>query len=346
MKNWIGIIVLILLGILAWVLIGDVKIFESTDGPLKDFAIKDTANVDQVFIADPNGRTILLTRRGHDTWTVDGRYPARPDGIKLILKTLHDIKVLSNVSRTTLPRVISRMASSSKKVEFYMNGEKNPEKIWYVGDGTFSRVGTYMLLEKNGKKSTEPFITHLLMERGMLNSRFFTDSLVWKDRVVFKSDPKKIKEIRVEHKYDTAYSYSIKNIGNDQFEVENLRNGESSPVDPEKAIAYFKGFQAVYYEYIDRKSSDEHLDSIYQSSPRHLIEIVMENGDSHTIKSFNMPVKPGSEMNGKPIYFNPERMYLYSSFMRTLHHPIAQNLTFDILVSDYRHFASSTTVEK
>ncbi len=346
MKNWIGLLVLILLGLLAWVIISDIDPFESNNGPLKDFAIDDTANVDQIFISEPTGKKLLLTRRGYPTWTVEGRYPARPDGIQLILKTLHDIKVQSSVSKNTFKRVVTRLATNSKKVEFYMNGEKQPEKTWYIGDGTFSRVGTYMLLEKDGKKSSEPFITHLLMERGTLASRFFADSIVWKDRVVLKCDPKKIAEVRFEHKYDTAISFELRKKGEAEYVVKNLNNGEIQAVDPELAIPYLKGFQAIYYEYLDRKSPKAHLDSIYNSVPRHDILLTMEDGETFEIKTFNMPVPPGSELNGKPIYYNPERMYVFSSFMKSRFRPIVQNLTFDPLTMDFKYFASSTTVEK
>lgn len=346
MKNWIGILILLLLGVFAWILLSDVKLFEKSGGPMKDFAIADTAKVDQIFISEPSGKKILLTRRGYPNWTVEGRYPARPDGIQLILKTLHDIKILSTVSKTTLPRVIARMASSSKKVEFYLDGQKNPEKVWYIGDGTFSRVGTYMLLEKEGVKSTEPFITHLLMERGTLDSRFFADSIVWKDRIVLKCNPKEIQEISILHKYDTATSYSLTKIGEADFMVKNLETGEEQTVNPDLAIPYFKKFQAIYYEYIDQKSPKAQLDSIYASEPRHQIKILFANGEQFEMETYNIPVRSDATLNDQPIDYHPERMYVRSSYMKGASHPIVQNLTFDPLISNYRFFASSTTVEK
>lgn len=345
MKNIIGIVVLIILGITAYILSSDIKLFSSDRSSFKDFAIKDTASIDQIFISEPNGKSILLTRRGQDRWTVNREFPARPDGIKLLLKTAHDIKVQSTVSKTTYPRVVNRMASSAKKIEFY-TGDEKPEKVWYIGDATASRVGTYMLLEKNGEKSTRPFITHLLMERGSLGSRFFANKTLWKDRIVLQSNPKKIKSIEVIHKYDTATSFSIRKEGEANFFATNLENGKEIKVNQDIAIPYFKGFSAIYYEYLDQKSKKEQLDSIYNSEPRHKITIVMEDGKSYSINSYNIPVKKGSTLNDQPIDYHPERMYIASSYMEDGDHPIVQNLTFNILVPNFEEFTSSTTVEK
>jgi len=346
MKNLIGIIILILLAGLAYVLIADVDLFPSEEEILDDFAIQDTAKVDQVFISQPDGKQILLTRRGHDNWMVNGEYLARPDGVQLILKTLHDIKVQQTVKKSTIPRVIKRLASSGKKVEFYMDGDDDPAKVWYVGDATASRVGTYMVLEIDGKRSKEPLVTHLLMERGNLNSRFFADPVQWKDRIVYKGNPREINRIEVKHKYDTISSFKIEKVGDAEFEATNTENGETIAVDSDLAIPYFKFFAGIYYEYLDVKSPEAQLDSIYNSVPRHTITIGLESGEEYVFKSFNIPVKPGSMLGDKPIYFHPERMYVYSSFMGDQNHPIVQNLTFDPLVPGFEAFKSSTTVEK
>ena len=346
MKNLIGIFILILLAAFTYVLVADVDVFGSADGVYKDFEIRDTAKVDQIFISESNGKQILLTRRGYDQWMVNGKYPARPDGMNLILKTLHDIKVQQTVSKRSMPRVIKRLASNGTKVEFYLNGKGNPEKVWYVGDPTGSRVGTYMLLEKDGDKSAEPLVTHLLMERGHLKSRFFADTILWKDRIIYKGDPREIQRIQVTHKYDTITSFKIEKVGDAEFVASNLDGTEEVEVPNEMAIPYFKLFAGVFYEYIDMKSPDYILDSIYSSEPRHLIEIKLADGKEYAFKTFNMPVKKGSKLGNKPIDYHPERMYAYSSYMGEQNSPVVQNLTFDALTPGFELFKSLTTVEK
>jgi hypothetical protein len=150
----------------------------------------------------------------------------------------------------------------------------------------------------------------------------------------------------VVHKYDSLISFALRKNADGKYSIENLETAKTYEADPQRVIPYLKGFEAIYYEYIDRKSSEEHLDSIYTSTPRHQIEITLENGEEFSMKTYNMPVRQGAKLGEKLIDYNPERMYIFSSYMRTKHHPIVQNLTFDPLVIDFKYFASSTTVEK
>lgn len=344
MKNILGILLLIILSVIAYFMFFD-NSKELNTADYRDFEIEDTAAVDKIFMSQLNGKKILLTRSENRGWLVNNDFPARKDAIDLILTTLHDIKVSSPVSKATFEHVVRRLASGSTKVEFYKGG-KNPEKIWYIGDATASRLGTYMLLEKDGKKSSKPYITHLLMERGDLSTRFFIDPILWKDRVVLKLNPEKIKRLEVKHAYDTATSFVIEQVELGRFTLENLKTYEISQLDAQIAIPYLKEYSAVYYEYIDVKTPKAELDSIYFSIPRHEINIVMQDNKQHSIKTFNMSVMEGSTLGGKPIYFHPERMYCYSSELGEKVHAIVQNLTFDPLVPPLEQLISLTNVEK
>ncbi len=345
MKNLIGFIVLLLIAVAAYVLLSDEEILKPNTEDYKDFAIEDTAAVDRVFMSQPNGKQILISRRENGVWTVNNSFPARTDAIQLILKTLHDIKVKGSVAQETFDHTIKRLATGATKVEFYTGGPK-PEKTWYIGDVTPNRVGSYMLLEKDGKKSSQPYITHMLMERGFLGTRFFLDPLLWKDRVILKSDPKEIKSVRVEHFYDTATSFVIEQVELGKFSITNLKTMETEALGDELAVPYFKEFSTVYYEYIDKKTSAEELDSIYSVLPRHKIEVIMNDGSKNLIKTYNMPVLPGSKLAGKVINYHPERMYADTSHLGKSVHPIVPNLTFDKIVPRWEDFKSSTTVEK
>lgn len=347
MKNLIG-IVLLVAGIIAAYFIFNKEETKkvTTTEELKDFAIEDTAAVDKIFMSQPNGKKVLLSRRETGTWLVNGKFPARPDAINLILKTLHDIQIQGNVAQENFEHTVKRLATASTKVEYYAGGAK-PEKVWYIGDATASRMGTYMLLEKKGVKSSKPYVTHLLTERGYLSSRFFLDPVLWKNRVMMKVNPKKIKSIEVKHAYDTATSFKIEKVDESKFNITNLKTGSTEELSPNKAIPYFKEFGSVFYEYIDVKTPKEELDSIYNSPPRHIIHVKTEEGKEVEMRTYNLPVLPGSTTaSGKPIYFHNERMYAYTSELGETEHAIVQNLTFDKLVPRLEDFESSTTVEK
>ncbi|MEQ8623361.1 MAG: hypothetical protein RJQ00_11720 [Vicingaceae bacterium] len=345
MKNLIGFLILIGLAVAAYFILNNNNTGGGNKEELRDFAIEDTAAVDQIYLSQPNGKEILLSRRNSDHWLVNGKFKAREDAIDLILTTLHDIKIKSPVSQQTFEGVVKRLAVGSTKAEFYTGGEK-AEKTWYIGDASPGRTGTYMLLEEDGKKSSKPFVTHLIMERGYLGSRFFLDPTLWKSREMMEVNPQKIKSIKVAHGYDSATGFIIEQTASAQFKLMNLKTEEQFDMPSELAIPYFKNFEAVFYEYIDLKTPKEELDSIYNSFPRHKLEIKMQDDRTINMSTFNMPVAPGSMLAGKPIDYHPERMYAYSSELGPEVHPIVQNLTFNVLVPRFEDFISSTTVEK
>lgn len=345
MKNFIGLIVILVLAALAY---WKFSVQDKTTSAevYKDFAVKDTSKVDLIHISQLNGKQVNLSRREHSEWMVDGKFPARKDAIKLILTTLHDITVQAPVSKETFDWVVKSIAANHTKVEFYKEGKDRPEKVWYIGEPTASKVGTYMLLEEDGEKSSKPFITHLLMERGYLGTRFFVNKKLWKDRIVMRCNPQKIKKIEVKHATDTLGDFRIEQYQKNQFRITNLTNQQTQDLSPELAIPYFKLFSGVYYEYIDEKTPQSQLDSIFLSPERHSVKIELEGGEKIELKAYNMPVRKGATLKGKPIQYHPERMYVYSSELGKDESAIVQNLTFDPLVPGYEAFTSSTTVEK
>lgn len=345
MKNIIGIVVLIIVGAIAYYLLREDSTVTVNTEDYKDFAIEDTAAVDQIFMSQNNGKKILLSRRENGIWMVNGEFPARKGAINLILKTLNSVKIRGNVAKEDMRDVIKRLATSSTKVEFYA-GDGKPAKTWYIGHPTPNRMGTYMLLEKEGKKSSKPYVTHLLSEKGYLSARFFLEPLLWKDRVVMKTDPESIKSVEIKHYHDTSTSFRIDQYELGKFKMTNLRTYASNELPAVLAVPYLKNFKAVFYEYIDQKTGKEELDSIYATIPRHTVRIETQKGEEFIIKTFNMPVIEGAKLGGKLINYHPERMYAYSSFLGKDVHLIVQNLTFDPLVPSLEDFESSTTVEK
>ena len=97
---------------------------------LRDFAVKDTASVDKIFLADKQNATILLERKDN-YWTVNGKYRARRDFIDLLLETIHRVEVAEPVVETKTENVLRRISSDGVKVEIYQNGKL--AKTYYVG---------------------------------------------------------------------------------------------------------------------------------------------------------------------------------------------------------------------
>jgi hypothetical protein len=177
------------------------------EGAKSNYAIEDTASISKVFIADAQGGTVTLTKE-KNTWMVDGKYVARPDNIRLLMKTFGRIAVKSPVPRSAYNTTIKSIATGATKVEIYQ-GETKPSKIYYVGGATLDHQGTYMLLETEGVKSTVPFIMHIPGFYGYLTTRFFTEPAQWRDAVVFKYASSQISSIAVNYYETPKQSFKI-----------------------------------------------------------------------------------------------------------------------------------------
>ncbi|MFM7054431.1 MAG: hypothetical protein ACKOX7_06800 [Bacteroidota bacterium] len=82
---------------------------------LRDFAFKDTASLTRIFLADKAGKQITLDRKSKEEWTVNGSYWARPDAIKLLLETIHDVEVWSPVGKKAYNNIIKSIAAKGVK---------------------------------------------------------------------------------------------------------------------------------------------------------------------------------------------------------------------------------------
>src|SRR5687767_14674439 len=96
-KNRVAIIMVVLLGALSfWFIVKNNKSTISEE--MRAFAVKDTAAVTRIFIADHKGQSVTLERNGL-VWTVNKSFTARQDVVKTLLTTIAKIDVKEPVSK-------------------------------------------------------------------------------------------------------------------------------------------------------------------------------------------------------------------------------------------------------
>lgn len=278
-------------------------------GAKSDFAIKDTKTIDKIFMVSADGKSVTLTKK--DTiWEVNGEYNARPDNVKLLLKTFRRIDVRSPVPKAAFNNIIKQIATGATKVEIYQ-GEEKPSKIYYVGSATNDNQGTYMILETDGVKSTVPFIMYIPGKYGYLSSRFFTEADQWRDAVVFKSAPENIERISVQFHQTPEDSYTINNK-NGKFSLSAAGSDEVLNIIPEQLKDYVDRYNKIYYEMIDIESKPERLDSIISSPPFITIKVNELNGEVNKIVLRRMTnFRRTMDHDGSEFEFDVDRMYGY-----------------------------------
>ncbi|PJA06927.1 MAG: hypothetical protein COX70_08505 [Flavobacteriales bacterium CG_4_10_14_0_2_um_filter_32_8] len=280
------------------------------EGAKSDFAIVDTTSINKIFIADAQGKTVTLSKI-NNVWMVDNKYIARPDNIRLLIKTFGRIAVKSPVPKAAFNTVVKSIATGAIKVEIYQ-GKKLPSKTYYVGGATLDHQGTYMLLETEGVKSTVPFIMHIPGFYGYLTTRFFTQPEQWRDAIVFKYSPKEIKSIEVNYFESPEESFIIRNTDN-KFSISSLGSNEIiKNVDNSILTEYVSRYQKIYYEMIDVESSKERIDSIIASPPFFSIEVKDFMGGGNKMVAYHMPnFRTTLNHDGVEFLYDVDRMYGY-----------------------------------
>ncbi len=253
----------------------------------RDFAVKDTGSITKIIITDQQGNSSVLTRKSKKVWLINDKVEARKDAIDVLLKTINRIDIQSPVPKTEMESAIKFIAANNKKVEIYLNNEDKPEKVYYVGHNTKNNKGTYMILEKNGKKSSVPFITYIPGFDGFLNTRFISDSRMWHSVKVFRYQPGDLAEITVEFPDSNHLSYRI--IHADSTVKLTDLSGTPLPANTQKLNDFLTRFSFINFEQIDVDGSPEYQDSIKQTKPFWILTVKDTRGTTTNIKAFRTP---------------------------------------------------------
>ncbi len=305
------------------------------DTDASNFKYKDTAQIDKIFLADKDGKSLTLTRE-KEGWMLDNKYKVRPDILGTLLQTIASVEVKSPVSKLGRENVIKIMASKSIKVEIYSNGDK--VKQYYVGHTTQDHLGTYMLLTnvENDENYSEPFITHIPGFEGFLNTRYTTDELDWRDRLIMSYIPPQIKTIQVDLKSIQDSSFVIELINTKQFTLKTLK-GKQIPFDEDKMKQYITYFLNVNCEaVIDEKLPL--IDSLNNhAQPFANITITDINLKAQTVSLYHKyPLAVKNEQYGVDYKYDPDRLYVKYNEGKTT--GLGQFYVFGKILQTYAYF--------
>ncbi len=278
---------------------------------LMDFAVKDTASITKIFLADRNGNSATLVRKAGIGWRLNDSLPPRPDMLKNLLEVVHSVSVKSRVPKSGFNNVISSLASSATKCEVYLNNESKPARVYYVGGHTADALGTFMMIEN----SSVPFVMEIPGFNGYLTSWYNPVAAEWIEPLLFRYDPEQINKIAINYPAFPDRSFVLLKNDN-KFSV--FFPGEdktSTNIDSVAIENYLSLYRQVFYEVRESRMSNFQKDSLRQTNPLTEIEIRAENGQQDRISIFPMPIHESSitlqDSLGNPLKYDVDRMYGY-----------------------------------
>lgn len=305
------------------------------DKEASDFKYKDTASIDKIFLADKNGKQILVEKKA-EGWILNNKFHVRPDVIDLLLYTIRSVEVKSPVSKNARTSVIKIMAAKSTKIEIYSKGEK--VKQYYVGHPTQDNTGTYMLLTNpaTGENYEEPFITHIPGFDGFLSTRYVTDDIDWRDRLIINYRPPQIKEIKLELFESPDSSFVIDLFSMQRFGLKTTK-GKFIPFEEDKMKQYIAYFQNVNCEIVlDKK--DKLVDSLSTSAvPFAKLTITDRNSGKNVCEFFHkQSVISKNEQYGINYKYDPDKLFI--RYNNGKDYGVAQFYVFGKILQTYQYF--------
>lgn len=290
----------------------------SFSGKQNAFAVKDTASITKVFLADKNNNTILLEKKETGDWLLNKTYKARMSGVNMLLETFHDLVIKYPVPKNAHNNVISRLAVRSIKVEIYQQvygidifgirlfDHEKLTKTYFVGDATPDNMGTFMLMEG----AEVPYVVQLLGLRGFVAPRYSTQEKDWRDHTVFRTRLNEISSIEVDMPGQPQNSYLIRN---DNDELKMWQKQGNSPIvhfDTLKVLNFLAAFTDLRYEALLNDINAQRIDSITHSLPWYVFTLVNTKGDTTIMKTFYKPNDDKQlDMEGNLYVMDVDRAY-------------------------------------
>lgn len=335
MKKYLSVVILILL-VVAAIFVTKWKGSNSTiDNKSSDFSITDTSTVTQIIISTKEGEKAVLKREENSRWTINDKYTARKDAVDLLLKTFNRIDVKAPVGKAGKANVLKAMAALGKSVEIYTNGSSTPAKIYHIGTASANQLGTYMVLEEDGKMSEDAYVMHIPGFNGYLNTRFFTEEYMWRDRLVFNYTTQQIGKLTFNNFEKPEASFSIeKNPGGDFTLFDQSGNKVETSQDIIKD--YLIRYKDIYWEVMDMETPKSEKDSIIHSAGFYELTVSPIGGEPTKIHTYRLANKAGlTNTEGEPYPYDLDRMH---ALINGVDFVYIQYPTFDKLYKELDQF--------
>lgn len=279
--------------------------------PADAFAIEDTAAITKIFLANKRGQKILLERNSNQSWTVNGRFLADEPKIRLLLGTLHDLRIQLPIPESMHNTAMGILASVGIKTEIYA-GDQLIQTL-YVGSETPDKTGTFMLLEGED----EPYSIHIPGFVGFLTPRFFLSEIKWRNKLLFDIPYHQLQQVEITYpgnpSHSFQYDYALFNS------LGKILNAAKRPVDADTqqvkyfAHAFLQKYVEGYYE--DSTFTPAERDSLFQLNPYCIIRYrtFNEKEKDFTVTLYYKPLggrtKERYDEQGRLLDIDPEKFY-------------------------------------
>lgn len=286
-KNRIYLIgIAVLLVICAVLILFKTGVIRSNHSPKSDiFAVKDTASITKVFIADMNGEHVLLSRKD-GVWYVQDTIQAMPSKIDELLSTICNVTLQQTVAKTAQSNINKMMSVNAVKVEIYQTAPKftifgmkfftkeRNVKTYYMGPSTMDNVANFAILEG----FEEPCIVYIPGFRGFLTPFYSFKETDWYNCDLFTTKITRIKSLEVKDFENPQESFRVEKVGARFFNLFDAQNQQIMDYDTVKLLDMLSEYRDKNYETFITGLSSQERDSIFRFNRFKTITLVDVDG--------------------------------------------------------------------
>jgi hypothetical protein len=279
---------------------------------LTEFAIKDTASVGKIFIADNKGK-LTLERKDDGFWSLNDTLIAMPSAVKLMMKTFRQVGIQQPVPKSQRATVMKIINGDNRKVKIY-DRQGKWIKTWYVGRATRSNQGTYAILETpEDGLSPDPFVIEIRGFRGFLTTRFHSKVNDWRWTGIFHYPGLELANIKVDRPRIPEESFQI-DIG-DRFNGEfSLKDSQGLRIPGNKSAmsSLLAKFEHISFEHFDPQISATGADSLLALPPNYSISVTDKKGETTSCDIYMKVIaaKTRDAIGAEVDAWDPERVFV------------------------------------
>lgn len=248
------------------------------------FAVKDTATIHKVFIADHYGKKVLLEKKANGEWMVNKKFVAIQQNVNDMLNVIQNISIREPVALAARNNVNKWLATGSNKIEIYFQDYRiklgklklwkfQNKKVYYIGGITQDNLGNYAFLE--GEK--EPFIVYLPGFRGFISPYYTPFEADWKSHNIIKLKISKIKKIEIKNFEEPDQTFSIVRTGMRSFDILTNKNQRLLAYDTAKLFDHLSEYRDLNFEFFSPDLTEGMKDTIFSMKFKEINITDMEN---------------------------------------------------------------------
>lgn len=325
----------------------------TVDKSVKEFAVKDTAAITRIFLANAFGDESLLEKNETGQWLLNKKDEVINHNINDLLGAIYNITVKDIVGKSARENISKRMASGATKVEVYYQDHRikvgklklfkyTNKKVYYIGQPTMDNMGSFAMLEG----AEIPCIVYYPGFRGYIGAKFSPLEDSWRSHAVVNLKRSQIQEVLSLDFEKEEHSFRIVRSSERQFDVFNTANERLAPYDTLHLVEFLAEFRELNYENKVKEISEEEKASVLKNKFKE-IQITDIEGNKTVVTMFHLENEFNQEEFEHDIDFmesyNRDRFYaVFNGNVDELY--FCQFFVFDRIVQPIEYFVPGNNI--